>query len=71
MGEDSFSRRFGHRPEEPEIVIRDDAPQDIREAILMIAEGDLSLSPNYLRDVLCTVLRKLPDRSNWSEYPNI
>ena len=71
MGEESFSRRFGHRSEEREIVIRDDAPQDIREAILMIAEGDLSLSPRYLRDVLCTVLRKLPERSNWSEYPNI
>ena len=37
----------------------------------MIAEGDLDLSPSHLRGVLCRVLRKLPDQSNWSEYPNI
>ena len=36
-----------------------------------MAEGDLNLGPGYLRDVLCTVLRKLPDQSNWSAYPNI
>lgn len=29
------------------------------------------MRPATIRDVLCTVLRKLPDRSNWSEYPNI
>jgi hypothetical protein len=71
MGEESFSRRFGHRSEKREIVIREEAPPHIREAILMIAQGDLDLRPSDLRGVLCRVLRKIPDQSNWSEYPNI
>jgi hypothetical protein len=71
MNEEAFSRRFGHKPEEREITIREDAPKEIRGAILKMAEGDLGVSPSYLRDVLCTVLRQLPDQSNWSEYPNI
>ena len=71
MNEERFSRRFGHGSKEHEITIREDAPEEVRGAILRMAEGDLSLSPGYLRDVLCTVLRQLPDRSNWSEYPNV
>src|SRR5215831_9656423 len=71
MSPEPFSRRYGHGPEEREISIREDAPQEVRAAILQIAQGDLNLSPSYLRDILCIVLRKLPDRSNWSEYPNI
>ncbi len=71
MSEERFSRRLGHGPEGREITIRDDAPEVVRGAILKIAEGDLGLSPSYLRDVLCNVLRQLPDRSNWNEYPNV
>lgn len=71
MSTEPFSRRYGHGPEEREISIRDDAPEEVRAAILKIAQGDLDLSPFFLRDVLCTVLRKLPDPSNWSEYPNV
>lgn len=71
MNKDPFSRRFGHGCDEREISIRDDAPEEVREAILTIAEGDLELAPSFLRGVLCTVLRKLPDPSNWSEYPNV
>lgn len=71
MSPEPFSRRYGHGPEEREISIRNDAPQEVRAAILQIAHGDLNLGPSYLRDILCTVLRKLPDPSNWSEYPNI
>jgi hypothetical protein len=71
MSEELFSRRFGHRPEESEITIREDAPEEVRAAILTIAEADLDLSPSYLREVLCAVLRRLPDRSNWSDYPNV
>jgi hypothetical protein len=43
----------------------------VRAAVLTIPQGDLGLRPSLLRDVLCAVLRKLPDRSNWSEYPNV
>ncbi len=71
MSVERFSQRYGHGPEEREIVIREDAPQEVRAAILAIAHGELVIPPTLLRDVLCTVLRKLPDPSNWSEYPNI
>ena len=71
MSIEPFSRRFGHGHEKLEISIRDDAPEEVRAAILQIAVGDLGLGPSFLRDVLCTVLRKFPDQSNWSEYPNV
>lgn len=66
-----FSRRHGFGPEEAEITVVDDAPEEVRAAVLKIAEGELALRPGFLRDVLCTVLRALPDRMNWSDYPNI
>lgn len=71
MQEERFSRRFGHRPEEAEITIREDAPEEVRGAILKMAESELGIGPGHLRDELCNVLRKLPDQSNWSAYPNI
>jgi len=71
MNDDRFSKRLGYGPQEAEISIRDDAPYEVRAAVLKIAEGELGLGPGLLRDVLCTVLRKVPDRSNWSAYPNI
>ena len=71
MKNDSFSKRHGFRPDESVISIRDDAPADVRAALLKIAEGEVNLTPGTIRDVLCTVLRKLPDQNNWSQYPNI
>lgn len=64
MSMEPFSRRYGYHPEEPEVSIRDDAPKDVRAAVLQIAKGDLDLPPDFLREVLCTLLRKLPDSSN-------
>ncbi len=66
-----FSRRHGFGGAAAEITIRDDAPQDVREAILMIAEGDLRVSPGAIRSPLCAVLRQVPDPSNWTNYPNV
>jgi hypothetical protein len=67
---DRFSKRQGFGKAHQEVTIRDDAPYQVREGVLKIAEGDLRLGPSFLRDVLCEVLRKLPDRSNWSDYPS-
>lgn len=65
-----FSQRHGHSPPDREITIREDAPEELRAALLQIAiESDLA--PSKLREIICRVLRKLPDKSNWSEYPNI
>jgi len=71
MSDERFSRRFGHGPAASDITIREDAPDEVRGAILTIAERDLRLPPGRLRRVLCGVLRKLPDPRNWSDYPNV
>jgi len=71
MSDERFSRRFGLGPEEREITVRNDAPEEIRGAILKMAEGEIDLTPTYLRDVLCTVLRTLPNYNNWTDYPNV
>jgi hypothetical protein len=65
-----FSSRHGFTPGAAEIQVREDAPDEFRAAILQIAL-ESGLSPSPLRDSICRVLRTLPSRSNWSEYPNI
>ncbi len=71
MTPEQFSHRHGFTSAPPEIRIRNDAPPNVRGALLMILEGELQLRPNTIRDWLCTVMRELPDQNNWSEYPNI
>ncbi|NWG04887.1 MAG: hypothetical protein HXY44_18695 [Syntrophaceae bacterium] len=68
--EDSFSKRFGYRRPMAEITIREGAPEKLRMAIIQIAI-DLGLKPSQIRETLCKVLLKAPDRNNWSEYPNV
>jgi hypothetical protein len=68
---EQFSRRHGFSADPAEIRIRNDAPPNVRGALLMILEGELQVGPITIRDWLCTVLRELPDQNNWSEYPNI
>jgi hypothetical protein len=66
-----FSERHGHGPGDIPITIRTDAPREVRETLLALAEGELGLRPRYLRSVLCAALRKTADSDNWSEYPNM
>lgn len=68
--ERSFSRRFGYRGSESEITIRENAPPDLRSAIVMLAEN-LGLTPGNMRLGVCSVLLKAPDPNNWSDYPNV
>jgi len=68
--DESFSRRHGFHPEDREITIHQDAPYDLRGAIVEIAYG-IGFKPKPLRQVVCRALRKRPDPSNWSDYPNI
>lgn len=65
-----FSARQGHRPEDKPISIREDAPRELREAILMLAKR-LGMSPHDMRDVVCGVLLVTPNPDNWSAYPNV
>jgi hypothetical protein len=70
-GYQPFSKRHGLAIDEPEITIREDAPEDFRYFLLSTAQGACNLSPRHLREIVCDVLRQRPDPSNWSEYPNI
>lgn len=63
-----FSRRHGLH-DDVEITIHDDAPDAVRAAAVQIARE--TLGPKALREIVCQALRTLPDKSNWSEYPNI
>ena len=65
-----FSRRQGYSRCDAEISIRHDAPAELRAAIISIAYR-CGFAPSELRLVLCGILYRTPDKSNWSEYPNI
>lgn len=65
-----FSDRHGYRPTAKQITVREDAPDDLRGAITMIAEG-VGMQPHAMRQVICQVLLKQPDPDNWSAYPNV
>lgn len=76
----SFSTRYGYKSPKSEIKIRHDAPDNLRWEIVIafyeapikaFGEGTQKKEPSALRNIVCSVLRKRPDASNWSEYPNI
>lgn len=67
---ESFSKRFGHfKIKENEIVVREDAPQELRDYI-RTAFYDLKKMPSELLPIVCKVLKVAPE-GNWTEYPNI
>ena len=68
--EQPFSKRHRYSGAAKEITIREDAPKNLRYFALQAAI-DLEWGPSQLREVVCRVLRAVPDSSNWSEYPNI
>lgn len=68
--ENSFSKRFGYRGPKPEITIREEAPEELRMAVIQIA-CDLGLKPSQIRETVCKVVLRAPNRDNWSEYPNV
>ena len=65
-----FSARQGYRPTDAQITVREDAPSDLRGAVLMIAEA-ADMQPYTMRQVICKVLLVPPDLNNWPEYPSI
>lgn len=68
---DSFSKRHGFASvEEAEITIREDAPQQLREYFIQLAD-ECGLKPSALRDFICKASKVLPNKQNWSEKPNI
>lgn len=67
----SFSRRHGYSGQSAPITVREDAPEALRHAVVQIAAEEGFSTPSEQRTLICRVLRVLPDRNNWSEYPNI
>ena len=67
---ETFSERYGHRAPDAEITVREDAPEALRGAIIMIAEG-LGMTPTQVRRITCQVLLVPPSAVNWSDYPNV
>src|SRR5207248_5699587 len=65
-----FSRRFGYSAPAQEITVREDAPEALRQAVVMLADH-LELSPSIMRYLVCRLLLEKKNPSNWSEYPNI
>lgn len=70
MVSQSFSERHGYARSDVPIVVREDAPGELRYGVAAIATG-VDLSPSQIRSVVCKTLWVEPDRSNWSEYPNV
>ena len=66
----SFSERHGYRVADPEITIREDAPDDLRYAVAEIARR-AGAGPHGIREVVCGVLFVRPNPGNWSAYPNV
>lgn len=66
----TFSERHGYTAPEPDITIREDAPDMLRGAI-PTAATHAGMSFNALRQVVCQALAVAPDiRGSWSE-PNV
>jgi len=65
-----FSERHGYKGPEPEVTIREDAPENLRYAVAQIAV-DCGMTPGSIRNIVCGILFVAPDQNNWSQYPNI
>ena len=65
-----FSKRYGHTSQKPEITIREDAPEEFRAALLDTAR-EVALRPSQIREIVCRVLRKRANPSNWTEDTNV
>lgn len=67
----TFSRRYGYAGQAAPITVREDAPIALRHAVVQIAAEEGFSTPSKQRKLICRVLRKMPDRNNWSEDPNV
>lgn len=61
----SFSERHGFHGPDVDILIREDAPAQVREAVVMLGFAS-GMGAGAMRDTVCEVLLKRPDPNNWS-----
>ena len=69
MNNDTFSKRYGYKSEPKEIEIREDAPIELRNFVILTLYN-LEYKPSFIRDVICQIL-KVFHQGNWTEFPNI
>jgi hypothetical protein len=67
---DLFSKRLGMSPPPADITVREDATAYFRRAVAEEAT-ERDLVPNALREIICKLVRAVPDPNNWSAYPNV
>lgn len=61
----SFSERHGFHGPDVDILVREDAPAPVREAVVMLGFA-AGIDPSTMRETVCEVLLKRPDPNNWS-----
>jgi hypothetical protein len=63
---DSFSERYGYNLP-PEKLIREDAPERIREYFIAVILRDMNQTVNNFRWMICSALSIRPNPDNWSD----
>jgi len=66
MEKEIFSKRIGIHQEMANIVIRNDAPAELRSFLLLIIK-DYIKSLKQIRAIVCKTINEAPDPSNWGE----
>jgi hypothetical protein len=66
MSKQSFSERLGFKPEQVEISVRNEAPESLREYLVQTV-CSLGYESDFMRNLLCQHLKKVPNKNNWSE----
>lgn len=65
MKQEIFSKRIGIRQVTAKIVVRNDAPIELRGFLYMMMKEYMSLKK--IRDVVCKTINEAPDPNNWGE----
>jgi hypothetical protein len=65
-----FSKRRGYIGQPKENTIWEDAPESLRYCVLETA-SELGWEPSVMQEIVCRVLKKVPNKFNWTERPNI
>jgi hypothetical protein len=65
---ESFSQRQGYSSSPKEITIREGVTDYVRHYAIKDAIGE-GLSDHALRDMVCRIVRAVPDANNWSHGP--
>ena len=57
---ESVTARHGHQAPASPITVREDAPAELQEAILMLSRS-VGMAPHSLREIICDAMLVLPN----------